>query len=143
MDVPVLIAAGALLLVLGGMFWLVVTLSSRYYEELYLKCTQTVTGVVSGVAESHQMKNLPSIKSYYPVYRYTVEGKDYHCRGNKGVHKKEKVDQSDATIYYDPQNPSVAYLDRRTNDRIFLGLRLAGAAFLFLGVALILAQLVL
>ncbi len=141
MNVPVLVAVGVLLLILGGMFWLVVTITSRYYGELYLKCTHTATGVVIGVTEGLKLRNLGNIKSFYPLYRYTVEGKDYQCRGNKAFHKKEKVDQSDATIYYDPQNPASSYLDRQTNDRIFLTMRITGSAFLALGVILILVRL--
>lgn len=141
MNVPIMVVVGALLLVLGGMFWLVATVSGRYYQELYLKCICTVNGVVSGTSESHQLRNMGNIKTYYPIYRYTVDGKDYHCRGNKGAHKKDKVDQADATIFYDPQNPASSYLDRATNDKIFLAMRLAGTAFLALGVVLILVRL--
>ena len=141
MVVPVLVAIGVLLMILGGVFWLVVTVSSKYYEKLYESCTQTTTGVVEKVVESRRFRNMDGVKTYYPVYKYTVEGTDYFCQGNQGTFKKEKVSMAEAPIFYDPEKPGVSYLNRKANDRIFFTFKVVGTAFVALGILLILLRL--
>lgn len=141
MGVPVLVVIGAILMILGGVFWLVVKVSQKYYEELYQSCTSTATGVVEKVIKARAFRNMGDSHTFFPIYKYTVDGEDYHCQGNKGAHKEDKVSREDVTIFYDPNKPGVSYTDRATNDKIFLTFKTAGTFFLVLGVLLIILEL--
>ncbi len=141
MGVPVLVVIGAILMILGGTFWLVVKVSQKYYAELYQSCTSTATGVVEKVVGARNFRNMGNGHTFFPVYKYTVDGEEYRCQGNKGAHKEDKVSREDVTIYYDPNKPGVSYTDRATNDKIFLNFKVGGTALLVLGALLIILEL--
>ena len=82
------------------------------------------------------------MRSYYPIYKYMVNGNEYRCRGVKGTYSPNKIKIENKIVYYNPNNPSESYVDRSTNDGIIKLFKILGIAFLSLSIILIILHFI-
>lgn len=123
-----------ILLILAIAFIVASIAMKKHYEKLYNNCTHSTIGKFDKFYERHSFND---IGSYYPIFKYSVKGQDYYCRGSKGAYYTKDIDIKDKTIYYNPDNPNESYTDKKINDIIFNVFKLLGILFLIIGLCLI------
>ena len=137
MEHIILLMLGGILLLLGGAFIGIITIIKRYTDSLYARCTSSTEGIVDGVWEHWYGVDRNDMRSYYPIYKYIVNGNEYRCRGVKGTYSPNKIKNENQIVYYNPNNPSESYVDRSTTDGIIKLFKILGIAFLSVSIVLI------
>ena len=141
MVFPILIFAGSVFLIMGILFLIIISIVKKHNDELYLKCTKTTTGIVDGVWEHWSGPDRNDMRSYYPIYKYMVDGKEYSCRSTIGTYSPNNIQNGAKTIYYNPSNPSESYCDKETNNGIIKLFKILGICFSIIGLVLILLKI--
>ncbi|MBQ2946326.1 MAG: hypothetical protein IJE04_00550 [Bacilli bacterium] len=142
MNFPILIFIGIILLIMGVVFIGVSITIKKHYEKLYNNCTESTIGKFDKVSERLGLNDTNDMRSYYPIFKYNVKGKDYYCKGNKGAYHIKDVDIKDITIYYNPNNPNESYTNKKTNNTIINVFKLLGIIFVVIGLCLIVLKLI-
>lgn len=137
MHFLILMFIGITLSIMGVMFIVISTIIKRHYDKLYNNCTQSTIGKFDKFSERLGLGDISDIRSYYPIFKYSVKGQDYYCSGSKGAYHAKDIDIKDKTIYYNPDNPNESYTDEKVNNIIFKFFKLLGIFFLIIGLCLI------
>lgn len=109
----------------------------KHYDNLYNNCTESTIGKFDRVFERSELNNINDMRSYYPIFKYNVKGKDYYCTGNKGAYHTKDVDTQDTVIYFNPNNPNESYTNKKINDTVTQIFKLLGIIFVIIGLCLI------
>ena len=142
MSYIVLLIAGGIFSLLGGAFIGIITIIKKYNDELYARCISSTEGIVDGVWEHYSGPDCNDMRSYYPIYKYIVNGNEYRCRGVKGTYSPNKIKNEKQKVYYNPNNPSESYVDRSTADGIIKLFKILGIIFLSIGIVLIILHFI-
>lgn len=143
MNFPVLIFIGTIFIIMGTLFLIIITVCKKHYDQLYSSCTESIVGKCDRIHEELGIySNDAHDRTYYPVFKYLVNGQEYYCRGNKGAYREKDVNTEDATIYYNPNNPTESYIDKKTNDIIIKVFSILGIVFLTIGLCLIALKII-
>lgn len=142
MNFSVLILIGLILGILGGIFLIIISIVKKYYDNLYINCTESTIGVFSGASERLGLTDMNDVRSYYPIYKYVVNDNEYYCKGNQGAYSSKRVNTKNKTVYYNPNNPKESYTDRQIIDFIIKLFKVLGWMFLGIGFCLIMLKFV-
>lgn len=137
MNFSILMFIGIILSIMGIMFIIISTITKKHYEKLYNNCIESTIGKFDKVSERLGLNDMNDVRSYYPIFKYSVKGQDYYCPGSKGAYHTKDIDIKDKTIYYNPNNPNESYTDKKINNTIFNVFKLLGIVFLIIGLCLI------
>ena len=95
----------------------------RYENKLRLACTAQAAGIVKEIQKQTKRSKRRTSTSYYPVFTYSAEGKQY-VRGSSNGYDEFKFSVGDnVTVFHDPSNPKRYYVleeGRSTVMNIFL-----------------------
>ena len=141
MGLSILILIGLMLVTLGLMILIIIIIVKKNYEKLYVNCTETTIGIFSGTSERLGLNDVNDMKSYYPIYKYIVNSKEYYCKGNQGAYNSKDVNTKNNIIYYNPNNPVEAYTDRRIMDFVVKIFNVLGWVFFGIGLCLIILEI--
>lgn len=75
---------------------------------------------------------------YSPVYKYTVDGRDYECTSTMSASHKPTI--KDGKVYYDSKNPEKCMTDYSESSTTFLYIMLIFPALLIIGGAILLKK---
>lgn len=142
MNFPVLIFIGTIFIIMGILFLIIITVCKRYYDRLYSSCTESIVGKFDRLHERLGSNDVNDMRSYYPIFKYIVNGQEYYCKGNKCAYNKKDVNTEDTRIYYNPNNPTESYTDKKANDIIIKVFSLLGTIFLIAGACLIILEII-
>ena len=137
MEHIILLLIGGIFSLLGSAFIGIITIIKRYYDGIYSRCTSSTIGIVDGVWGHWSGNDVNDMRSYYPIYKYIVNGSEYRCKGIKGTYSPKKIKNENQIVYYNPKNPSESYVDKGATDGIINLFRILGIVFLTLGIILI------
>lgn len=132
---------GILLIVIGISFILVTTIVKKHYNKLFAACTARAIGKFDRFSRKKDRTG-PIKVSYYPVFRYAVNGQNYYCTGPVGASRTDHVAVNDTVIYYNPNNPADAYTDRKTLTTLISVFHILGPALIGIGLFLVLLKII-
>lgn len=120
-----------------GLIFLWLSLSHELKnKKLLLKCSSTISAKFDSIQEMYFI-NSNTKKSYFPIYKYSINNKEYCYRGF-GQSNKDIIDKKDIIINYNPNNPEENYemqnvLKLQKNLKLF---KLLGILFLLISIIL-------
>lgn len=124
--------------ILGIMFLGIITVCKNYYNNIFKRCTMTVTGSFAGVSRHNAGNDVRNMDSYYPVYRYLVNNQEYYCQGKIGSYNKNvDVKETSVIIHYNPNDPKESYIDKKEIELVIMIFEILGSCFLIAGIVLL------
>lgn len=101
-------------------------------------CTSSVQGVVTNVEKSRYSKtdkdgNETEKSHYTPTYSYTVDGNVFTLKGASSGYIGHYKEGDVTDVYYDPKNPSYAYVKGTASKPGAIIFTLLGIAVIVLG----------
>ena len=124
-----------ILIFIGFIFLIISIALNKHYKKLYINCTESTNGMFDSLNKG--LSKYDDFRSYYPIYKYIVNGQEYYCKGHKGTYYKKDVNIENTVIYYNPNNPSQAYTDRKTIDIVMKVFKILGSILFVIGFVLI------
>lgn len=135
MEFPILIFIGSIFGFIGFVFLVISIALNKHYKKLYINCTECTNGIFDSLTKG--LSRYDDSRSYYPIYKYIVNGQEYYCKGHKGTYYKKDVNIENVIIYYNPNNPSESYTDKKTIDIVMKVFKILGSIFFVIGLMLI------
>ena len=128
---------------MGSVFLIITTIFKKNYNKLYTNCTESTIGEFDRLTKR---KNLAGSKGahnyYYPIYKYIVNGQQYYCNGHNGAYYEKDISTENKVIYYNPNNPSESYMDRKTTDMVMKIFTILGILFIIIDIILIIIKFI-
>lgn len=140
MAYTIFMVIGILFIVIGICFLFVSSIVKKHYTKLFAICTERTTGKFYRFSRIIHRTGLTRI-SYCPVFRYTVNGQNYHCSGHISYPRTENVTVKDTVIYYNPNDPAESYTDQKTLTTVFTVFRILWPVLMIAGALLVLLKI--
>ena len=140
MEFPILIFIGSVLGFIGFVFLVITIVLNKHYRKLYINCTESTIGTFDSLTKG--LSKYDDSRSYYPIYKYVINGQQYYFKGHKGTFYKKDVNIENTVIYYNPNNPSQAYTDRKTIDIVMKVFKILGSILFVIGLMLIVLKVI-
>lgn len=137
MEFPILVLLGFVFGFIGLVFLVIAIGLNKQYRKLYTNCTESTVGTFDSLTKG--LYKYDDSGSYYPIYKYVINGQQYYCKGHKGIYYKKDVNIENTIIYYNPNNPSQSYTDKKTIDIVIKVFKILGS--ILLGISLMLIVL--
>lgn len=140
MEFPILIFLGSIFGFIGFGFLVITIALNKHYRKLYINCTESTNGIFDSFIKG--LSRYDDSRSYYPIYKYIVKDQEYYCKGHKGTYYKKNINIENVIVYYNPNNPSESYTDRKTIDIVMKVFKILGSIFFAIGLALIVLNII-
>jgi len=135
MNFPILIFIGSVFGFIGFIFLVIAIALNKHYKKLYTNCTESTNGTFDRLIKG--LSRYDDSRSYFPVYKYVINGQEYYCKGHKGIYYTKDVNIENTIIYYNPNNPSESFTDKKTIDIVMKVFKILGSIFFVIGLVLI------
>lgn len=101
---------------------LIISMVGEYKDRK--QCTESVTATVVDYYVSRTKKS----RTYYPIFRYMYQGKEYQTRSSKSSSKFKNTVGKSVKIYVDPKDPNHIYLPGIGKSTLMIGVIIIAVA---------------